>query len=183
MLPSVRGKEVGMLKVLSGLLGLVVVAGVVWVIDPLGDDDDGWVRTPKPEVSAAPPAAPPADNEVMVSWESEDGREMVNGASHDIEFTTTRDEFLVSLGCRFDAPGDLRVYWSIGDWDEKTAGWCGEPKADFDVEHGGEYFSGPGEHTVTLRAQHEDGSPYVPADGAVWVNLTVIDHDQGWVGG
>ena len=40
-----------MVKVLSGAVFLVVVAGVLWVINPFGGDDEGFVWSPEPEVS------------------------------------------------------------------------------------------------------------------------------------
>ncbi|MBG6099023.1 hypothetical protein [Nocardioides luteus] len=175
-----------MLKVLSGLLGLVVVAGVVWVIDPFGDD--GLVWDAKPDVSVEPSAVPsaalPDDSEVVISWETADAHELLDPAGHTIEFTTTRDDFRAELGCDFEIPGDLHVYLSADGWDQESAQWCTEPRANHFASGGGSVIlGGPGKHSITLRALHKDGSPYVPADGTIEINLAVIDHVEGWVGG
>lgn len=173
-----------MIKALSVAVFLVVVAGVLWVINPFGGDGEGFVWSAEPELSVAPPTAIPDDSEVVARWESTDGRELLDPAGHTIEFTTTRDNFRVEFGCDFEIPGDLHVYLSADGWDQESAEWCTEPQANHFVNGGGSVvLGGPGKHTITLRAQHEDGSPYVAADGTIEVTLGVIDHVEGWVGG
>lgn len=173
-----------MLKALSGALVLVVLSAVVWLIDPFGDDDDGWVWSSKPEASVAPSTATPVDSEVVVRWESADARELLDPAGHTIEFTTTRDTFRAEFGCDFEIPGDLRVYLSVDGWDQEGAEWCSEPQANHFSNVGGSVLlGGPGTHTITLRALHKDGSPYVPVDGTIKIHVGVIDHVEGWVGG
>lgn len=173
-----------MIKVLSGALLLVLVAGLLWVINPFAGDDEGFVWTAEPEASAARPTVMPADSEVVVHWQSADARELLDPAGHTIEFTTTMDNFRVELGCDFETPGDLHVYLSADGWDRSSAEWCTEAQANHFASGGGSVIlGGPGKHTLTLRAMHKDGSPYVPADGTIAIDLGVIDHVEGWVGG
>ena len=173
-----------MVKVLAGAVLLVVVAGVLWVINPFGGDDEGFVWSSEPEVSAAPPTATPDGSEVVARWETTDARELLDPAGHTIEFTTTLDNFRVEFGCDFEIPGDLHVYLSADGWDQESAEWCTEPRANYHSNGGGSVvLGGPGKHKITLRALHKDGSPYVPADGTIEIHLGVIDHVEGWVGG